>query len=222
MKTNKQGFAPLQIVLLLVLALGVIGTGWYVLQAKDKTNKSLDNSSNAKSDSTPVSTNKEEPKVSKEEDSWFLYESPAKEYTISLADGWELERYQKSPSTYTWNFKSLGLVAGKKATVTEVEGGRDGAGGLFINYATQNLDQIYKPGEKQTTLKTNDGLDIEKYYDIRAEEQDGISLSKGSKTYSYIIYKDKQAMSISYSFEPDATDYHELVERVVRTVHFNK
>lgn len=42
MKNNKQGFAPVQIIVMIVLILGVAGTGWYLLQAKNKTDKTLD------------------------------------------------------------------------------------------------------------------------------------------------------------------------------------
>lgn len=45
MVRNKKGFAPLQIILLLVIMLGLMGTGWYVWQAKNKTNKTLDSAS---------------------------------------------------------------------------------------------------------------------------------------------------------------------------------
>lgn len=151
---------------------------------------------------------------------WLLYESPGKEYSLRLADGWQMFRYEKSPSIYTYDNKNLALMSGTKAKVTEVQGGSDGQAGLFINHATENIEQIVTPGAKQTSLKTIDGLEVEKYYWIvNGYGEEGLGNSNGDTQYTYVIRKSaKNVMTVNYSFAPGATDYHELVEKVIKTI----
>lgn len=61
MKSNKQGFAPVQIIVMIVLTLGVAGTGWYLLQAKNKTDITLDATSRGVGNATKT-VKKEETK----------------------------------------------------------------------------------------------------------------------------------------------------------------
>ncbi len=154
-----------------------------------------------------------------ETSSWLLYESPGKEYSMRLADGWSLLRCDKSPSMYTYDNSKLMFLAGQKAVVSEISCGSDGRTGLFINHATQNIEQIVTPGAKQTSLKTNDGLEVEKYYWVVSGYGEGIGMANGDTEYTYVIRQSaKSVMTVSYSFQPGNTDYHELVEKVIKTI----
>lgn len=54
---KKKGFALLQIILLIVLALGIAGTGWYVWQSKNKTNKVSDTATQSSENAIKTNTN---------------------------------------------------------------------------------------------------------------------------------------------------------------------
>ncbi len=56
--SNQRGFSPVQILLVIVALALVGGTGWYVMQAKNKTNSTLDSTS--KSGTEPQKTEKKE------------------------------------------------------------------------------------------------------------------------------------------------------------------
>jgi hypothetical protein len=198
-KLNQKGFTPVHAALLVVIIGLIGGTGYYVsTPAKKAPSKPVDETAG-----------------------WLLYSSPGKEFSVRLADGWVLERYQKSASIYQFDNTKLALVKGVQAVVDEVQGGKDGGAGLFISYADQNLEQVVKTGTKQTSLKTNDGIEVEKYYGVTGEGE-GIGPPTGSLEYNYFIYRGNNAViSVFYSVAPGATDYHALVEKVVETVHFN-
>lgn len=150
---------------------------------------------------------------------WLLYESPGREYSMRLADGWSLLRCGKGPSMYTYDNSKLMFLAGQKAVVSEITCGSDGRTGLFINHARQNIEQIATPGTKQTSLKTNDGLEIEKYHWVVSGYGEGLGVANGDTEYTYVIRESaNNVMTISYSFQPGNTDYHELVEKVVKTI----
>lgn len=243
MSKNQSGFGSVVIVVIILVVALVGVAGWLVYdrQKKDadkpqpKAISSFDEcvaAGNPVMESYPEQctsngqtfTNKVEAVVNPPADEtsgWLLYESPGKEYAMRLADGWSLIRCDKSPSMYTYDNSKLMFLAGQKAVVSEITCGSDGRTGLFINHATQNIEQIVTPGTKQTSLKTADGLEIEKYYWVVSGYGEGAGIANGDTEFTYVIRENpKRVMTISYSFQPGATDHHELVEKVIRTIQF--
>jgi hypothetical protein len=218
---NQKGFSFLYVFLLVVIIGLISGTGYYLYTANKQAGDDLNKADQQYRDAQSRNFEKSGSSSADETKEWLLYTSPGKEFNVRLADGWVLERYQKYSSVYQLDNTKLALVEGVKAVVDEVQGGKDGGAGLFISYADQNLEQVVKTGTKQTSLKTNDGIEIEKYYGVTGEGE-GIGPPTGSLEYNYFIYKGNNAViSVFYSVAPGATDYHELVEKVVKTVHFN-
>ncbi len=248
LRQNQAGFSPL-VIGTVVAVLGLTGlSGWFIYNRQHKadnkpssdTHKAITNfdecvaAGNAVMESYPEQcaadgktfTNDKQKApaapVTDETANWLLYTAKDKSFTIRLADGWVVEDDYYSQGFNTFNNKNLAPKTGTKAIVNPYPGGKDGQTGLFLNYATQNIEQIVTPGEKQTGLKTTDGLDIEKYYYVQPANQDGIGLQQGDIQYTYVIRKSaSRVIIINYSFSPGATDYHDTVEKVAKTAHFN-
>lgn len=213
MKKNQKGFGGIAILIIILVVLLVGGVGWFVWQSKHKS-KASDQTTTTYTPPTSTIT----PVTKDETADWYEYESPANNYKIKLADGWKLERYQKSEAIYTFSNTDLVLKTGTKATVTEVEGGKDGGTGFFLNFVTSSND-VNTTGEKQTSLKTNAGLEIQIYRDTVTVEPDAIGPPKGSVVFTYVVQQnDTKIVTAGYSFVPGATDYHETVEKVLKTL----
>lgn len=224
-KMHQSGFAAIEAVLIAIV-MGILGfTGWFVWNAKQNTDKSLDaanSSEQAKITAKKTETKKPAATPADETANWLVYSPPNKEYTVRLADGWNLERYQDSSSLYTYDNNDIVAEQGTKAIVTQVEGGKDGGIGFFLSYATQNLDQIYSPGEKQADFKTVDGLTVESYFYVEHSNSDGIGLQEGDSQYTYIIRNgSKIAAVITYSRGLGVANHQDVVEKVAKTFHFN-
>lgn len=224
-KSNQTGFATIEAGLILVVVAILGFTGWFVWQAKQNTDKSLDAANNSQqAQINTKKTDKKQTSQTKDETvSWLLYEPPGKEYSIRLADGWKLTRFQDTSGLSTFLNTDSTAQPGTKAVVTSIEGGKDGRTGFFLNHATQNIDQISVQGTKQILGKTNDGLEIEKYYFVETSDKLlGPGPQKGDTQYSYIVRKSSnRVVVVNYSFQPEMADYHETVEKVIKTVHFN-
>lgn len=224
---NQQGFAIVE-ALLVVVIVGMIGfVGWYVYSAQKDTDKTLDAASKSQ---VPTKTVKPKPAATNDETSkWLLYTSPGNEFSMRLADGWKLERYQKTPALYTFSSKDLTYASGVKAVVTEVEGGKDGSGtGLSISYAdTSSKAAHYSPPDgsvQSATFQTTSGIDVKtyEYTETRAQVEGMGAIAQGGKIYSYILDSSKgHSMYVYYGFEPGDTDTHLLVEKCVKTISFN-
>ena len=223
MKLSKiqQGFTRAKL-LIVIIIIGIIGaTGWLVYDRQNDKDQSVVEHKEP-SAQTPA-TNDAQATIKDETTDWLLYITPGNEYTIRLADGWKLERYEKTAGLATFSNNDTVLNKGTKAVVTEVNGGKDGSTGFFINFATQNIEQIVTPGTKEPSLKTNDGLEIEKYaWVVSGYSSEGLGPNNGDTQYSYVIRKSKdKVISVSYSFKPGEVDNSNVIEKVLKTVHFN-
>lgn len=217
MKNNK-GFALVEGLLVLVIVGMLTGIGWYVWNANNKTNDTLANT-DAASSSVAKSAKKQSAAQNDDTKSWLLYESPTKEYKIRLADGWKLQRFSTSSNIYAWNASDINLKSGTQATVEQVEGGRDG-GNIAFSLRVIGGDESppVRTGTKQQSLKTNQGLDVEKYTYTQTTDPEGPGLQKGSTEYMYIVSKGSTMVTIYHDQAPTDPDNVALVEKVIKTL----
>jgi|GEM_PF-1359751 len=224
-KLNSPGFAAIE-ALLVVIILGLVGfTGWFVWHSKQVSDKTLTDASKsqpttaAKKSSNTV----KKPAASDETSSWLLYSPPSKNYTVQLADGWKLSRYQTADNLFTFNAADLNPSPGTKAIVaTETLGKDGGAVGFFLNYFA--ADQRLTPYSTQLpTFKTEDGVTVSAYTETSTADPDGLGgLPKGATGYEYILRPASGALiDVTYGFKPGDTDNHSLVEKAIKTIHFN-
>ncbi len=221
MAKNSKGFAPLQIVLLLVLVSGIVGTGWYVWQTKNKTSKSLDSTTQGSGTAVKPETKKEETKTpAKEEESWLLFEASDKAYSVRVPDGWDgIALYD---NVYVMNASKLSYIKGTKAKIEVLsEGGFDGPTPFALHLPRQNYDQIVKEGTKQGEIKTSQGLIAEKYLYKEIKDTEAIGYQKGDTVYNYYFGKDGRYIQVTHYFSQNGTDQHEFVERLVKTIKVN-
>ncbi len=173
-------------------------------RADGKTYTKMDDSSNETSD-------------------WLVYTSPNKEFSVQLADGWNLTSSESGLSLYTFSNENTNLTIGSRAIISPSQGGRDGRSGFFMNYVTQSTDQINTPGTKQSSLKTADGLEISKYFWVVSGYQNGgPGVANGDSQYTYVLRKSPtQTIVVDYSFQTGQADHSLTIEKVLKTVRFN-
>lgn len=216
-KTNQKGFGIVEVLLLIVL-MGLVGGVGYYVYSQSKKNDTESKTQVGVTTEKPAT--EKAPAVTDETADWLLYESPGKEFSIRLADGWVLERYQKLAPIYAAESSNIVLKNGTKAKIVEVDGGRDFnyvAFGLWY-YDAQDLNTV---GTMQKTFKTDQGLNVEKYYYKQLTEPDGIGLPKGTEEYNYYIKSGEKYVGINHDVIPGQTEQTVLVEKVIKTLKIN-
>jgi antitoxin component HigA of HigAB toxin-antitoxin module len=216
-KLYQKGFSALEVVLIIVIVGLLAGVGYFVYKSKNETNKSLDNTS---SNVSHLQEKAKEDKQATEEDSWLLFTSEKKTYSIRVPDGFKAISHYGN--LYVMTDENLTYKKGTKATVQTVnEGGWDGAVPFALYYPEQNADQIVREGTQQGTIKTNQGLTAAKYIYNQTTEPEGPGYQKGDKAYLYYFDKDGKYIQISYVVSSGDTDQHELIERQIKTLTVN-
>lgn len=248
LRNQQAGFNSL-VIAIVVVVIGLAGAGgWFVYNQRQKnkqtdnqTQKSITNFDECVAAGNPIMESypeqcaadgktfvnekqKDTQKTAGDETAnWLVYTAKGGAFTVRLADGWVVDDGYYSQGFNTFDNTKLAPKPGTKAVVNPYPGGRDGATGFFFNYATQNIEQIVTPGQKQASLKTKDGLEIEKYYwVVSGQTNEGMGVQNGDTEYTYVIRQNaKSVISVSYSFNSTSKDYHDIVEKVLTTVHFN-
>ena len=127
MNKNEKGFGAIEAILLLLIA-GLIGSvGFYIYKSQKATNRSLDNANKSLSDLAKTNSRQAaEQNAAKEQESWLLYTSKDKTYSIRIPDGWDLLTVTPQENLHGRDTSSIVYKKGVKAKVTSVEGGWDG------------------------------------------------------------------------------------------------
>lgn len=222
MKKSQSGFAALEVLLILGVVTIIGFTGWFVWNGQKSINKTLsDTNTSAGSTSTQPQKKTDDTKPVKDETAtWLLYQPAGKEYSVRLADGWTVQQLSENEGVHTFSNKDLALKSGTLAIVQPYPGGRDGSSGFGLLFVSKS--EYTQLGEKLASLKTSDGLDVAVYKYTQTTDPDGIGLPKGGISYYYQIAAGSKGYVVcSYSFVPGDVDYHEVVEKVVKTVHIN-
>jgi type II secretory pathway pseudopilin PulG len=211
---TQRGFAVLEAVLILVIVGIITAAGYYVWQSSQKANKSLNNAS----DSSALKSNDETA-------AWYLYESPGNKYSIRIPDGWDL--YQNGSDSFSPLLEDLNGLAIKSGTKGKVDAGpaygKDRDTGFSIDYADPSASDdtaksLTDGATKLPDLKTKSGLTIQRYDYVQTKDPEGPGLPKGGKAYIYLIFKDKKLVTCWYGIHNSDADYHENIEKALRTV----
>jgi hypothetical protein len=225
MRNKQQGFAVIEILLIVLAASLVIGVGWYVYtQRKVKFNSPYANNLLEKKvkqnpSPNPVSPTDKNKTIYKWSLTGNLFESE-RGFKMPLIDGWELTTTDGG-DLGTFDNKILAERVGVAPKVT-VSGGRDGANGLFIGLSKSSDYHRELRGTK-TSFTTASGLTVNKYSYYQANDStdpdEPTPLSKGSTEYIYVIVKGDQTFSALYTILPGMTDYSgTTVERALNTI----
>jgi type II secretory pathway pseudopilin PulG len=214
MNKTQRGFAVVEGLLVLVIIGILAGAGWYVVKSKKITEDSLNKTSSAQ-----VNIPAKKTVTRDESSSWYLYESPGKEYKIRLADGWKLQRYSTSDNIYAWSNSDISYKKGTTATVEQIEGGRDGGNVAFtLRVVGGDESPPILQGTKQISLKTTQGLDIEKYIFKQTTEPESQGLQKDSTEYHYIVSKGSRTIDIYHDEALSDPPSIDIVEKVIKTL----
>lgn len=220
MKGHHQGFGVVEALLILVIVGILGGVGWFVYHSNKKPTRVISDTAPVQSE-TPKTADKTVVPAKDETDDWLLYESPGKEYKIRLADGWNISRTGTTDFIYAWAITDLKLKPGVPATVTQVDGGRDGSSMAFSLIIPTVPVENFVRGDKQTQLKTQGGLTIDKYIFTQTVEPEGPDLPKGSKEYRYVIKKSSKTITVVHDENVGEPNLVDLVEKVVKTIEIN-
>lgn len=224
MKNNKHGsgYRAIEKLLLLIALSGILFTGYYVYRADQIATATFEKTEQVAEANAPAPDIRKKSTridVLPQSDSWLMYSAPNGEYSLRLADGWKLQRYMRSANMYTFLNESLLLKPGTPASVTQVNGGRDGsAEGLYISFSDKinNLPQ----GKKVKTFKTAAGDIVQVYSHIESEATSTLGmLDKGGTYYNYFVDKTQtKHMTFSYGFNLGQRDNHAVIESAISSL----
>lgn len=212
---NQRGFAILQMILLVVLAGMIGGTGYYVYNAQKETNKSLDSANKNLQQLSERKDTKETPTETRAEDSWLKFETA--DYSVRIPDGWQ--GISLGGNIYARDPAKMKYTEGTKAVIeTLEEGGWDGASPFALYVPRQGDSEMVREGTKQSELKTEQGLTVQVHKYVQTTEPDGIGYQKGDTVYLYYFDADGKYLHVSHVVSQGGEDHSALVERLVKTV----
>ncbi len=216
-KLNQQGIAGTMVALIIVLVLAIGGVGYYVWNAKSKTNKTLNDTSQGAGDAQKSEKKKTAEKpATKEEDGWLLYSAPSQKYSIRIPDGWLVTSAGDNLHSNNIDYK--------KGTLAKVEQSNSPISGYMLFALDVPASAPSKQGAEQSSFKTDSGLNVHKYYKV-ATEADGPGLDVGDKIYNYYFEQDGKYIQVTYVITNvitnGKTDRSIEVERAIKTIKVN-
>jgi type II secretory pathway pseudopilin PulG len=220
-KTQKQrGFAIVESLLVLVVVAIIGGTGYFVWHSKQQTDKSLSAASTENQVTNSKKTSNSSPPVTDETANWLVYKSPENIYRLKIPDGWSLVRETDASFTLVgFSLDDITYKSGAKATVETQPGGRGGPVPFMLGVVGREGYTIAKPsGDKQSSFKTNQGVDVDKYVFTQTSEPDGPDLPVGGKSYGYVISKGSTTIEINHDEVPGDPNNVNTLEKMIKTL----
>lgn len=237
---NQKGFAPVEVLLVLIVIGLIGGIGWYVYgkQQKKGTPKqvTITNFEECKAAGNPImesypeqcsadgktftNSGQQAKKPAAEEGSWLSYEPANKSYSVRVPDGWSL--IELDNNLYGRDYEKLAYKAGERASVEVLkEGGWDGASPFALYYPEPDSEPFVPEGTLVDSFVTNSELKVKKYVYVQEIAPDGIGYQKGDKAYTYCFDKAGKNIVISHVVSLGQKDQSALVERMVKTLTVN-
>nr|HMU12317.1 hypothetical protein [Candidatus Nanoperiomorbaceae bacterium] len=198
----------------------IIAVGWLFFDRQSNNEAtSTDNGSTAKTENEETATTQTD-----ETANWFKYVSPLGTYSIKIPDGWSLDGLSSggTDGLWAWDSESIQYAAGKKATVTEIEGGRDGSSIAFaLVYDYTNGNNFGNEGSVQKAYKTSSGYEVAKYYFVEPGRDTDMYPPKDTVSYVYDIKYQTKRVAIKHDVLPGETDRSSLIEQMINTLTIN-
>lgn len=168
---------------------------------------------------------------------WYLYNSPGNHYAMRIPDGWNLVQNCSGPYAqvllYPDSGNTLAINQGAKGTVANECFGRDATPTLSIQWydfanpnddAQKLLDSFSATSsnfQKETSLQTDTGLTIDKYYEQVTQPPQNIMQPQQGIFYDYVIKNSTGYVLVFSHFSPIETDYHTNIEEALKTLILN-
>ena len=215
---EEAGFSAVEILLSLIAITLITFVGFYVYHTQQAANATY----SAASKSAQITVAHPKKSVETVQEVGTLYEAPSGKYSIKLQDGWKFTRYQESDLIVSNNNNNLKPIAGQKADVLQVEGGKDGsAEGLAINFVTDESGYSLAEYKLVDTTKTNSGLTVKTYKYTQMSDVFAMgALDKGGTYYRFVVTKlgTTGAVHVDYGVNTGQTDYSTDVLTAVKTI----
>jgi hypothetical protein len=162
--------------------------------------------------------------ISDETASWTQYTAPDNSFMMKIPDGWNFDQNSETRGVLQIMDNGLAIRSGVKGTYYVTPGyGKDYDYGFTISFLAPELSEndfagTVKGATKQASLKTQTGLEIQKYYYKQLTDPGTPGLQAGGQAYIYGIWSGKKLVESYYGFGPTMTDYHTEVEAALQTV----
>lgn len=232
-RLNTKGFTIVEGLLILVLAIVIVGAGWYVShrQSENKKQAAIASFADCKADKdsriqesfpevcvTKNGKHFTNPQQDSESANWLAYQPPGKQFKVKIADGWNLTSYTQGDFVaLSTDSNKLAIKQGTKAKVVATNGDESPTTGMTISYTTSG--PVLPNGQKTAAIfKTYEGKDVDQYYYVLPRTTAGSDVPEGAKVYYYWIKGTKGYVYIGYAAAKDETNYVKNVEKVVKTV----
>lgn len=237
-KIDTKGFSVVEGLLVLVIVGIIGGVGWFVLQAKSKTNSTTnrtDSSTKPQEQATAKSTIDKSSSVkerslqpSAKTSVWALYEDKTNSASLHIPDGWQVATYKSFPGGFIawcglgtgWNNpECITYKQGVKATITDQAHPTEGFSYLAFTFQDGVKDfpeqsDSEKVLEKLTTKSVTIYKTESDYQPYNEEDK----TPKGTKYYNYYIKKGDKFFLLHYGLKPGEANQSELVEDMLATL----
>lgn len=217
---EETGFGAIEMLLSLIIVVMITFIGYYIYNTQKKADETYAAVNHSLSTTKPAVKTKTSVSSPLSKD-WYEYTAPDSSYSIRLADGWQLTRYLKSSALYAPG-SSLAPKNAVKATVTEVNGGKDGlAAGLMYDFVDTDKYIDITGFTKLPDFKTAAGLTVNAYTKTAVARDSNYvdGLNDGGVYYRYVVKQSAtKIFNVFYGVNPGETDYHVSIKDSIKTL----
>lgn len=216
---RQKGFGMVEI-LIVIVVVGLLGTiGWLVYD-RQKNNK-VDRPQQSSNQVQPTATTEKQTTSTTPSDSWLKYTSQNNKYSLAIPDGWHLESIKGEDDLSAWDTKNISFVAGTRAKVDTVGGGRDGSSiafSLIYNYKTNEKSGFSDRLKKIKTYTTTNGVTVDKYSRTQTNEPEDRDIPKGTTEFVYRLTHNGVVIHIKHDVLLGETDQTQHIEDAIATL----
>lgn len=212
---NIKGFALIESLLILVIIGILVGTGWYVYQARNKATDSFTNAGSANSSVVAKSSSKSTSHKTDDTASWVKVSSAKSVFSLKIPDGWNILNWTSRDYLAADGYSDVSYVVGKPAMVTNQDGSVHDSGDPARFNVTGNpiSDKLVigNPAVSPTDFGAVSSVMGKKF----------VTISAGTRTYFYRFEGKTTLLTVSYSVLPGEIDQTTTVEKAIKTLEFN-
>lgn len=224
---NQKGIAALAVILLIIVAGIIGGSGWYVYNAQKKTQQTLDNTSKSLADPQKAQKDSEQKLVSENDPTknWKAYSSKEGKFSLRYPQGWVQATH---PELCPEGWLLLGATA---ATVGKC--GSDSGGQMSISTsegdtrAQVRMDKTLFPDLAVTPVTLHEVMGemlVGTYKEISGGVQGIGALKDGTIHVQYIFYTNNKTYLLQYFSRNNSEVYPDVLgdfnTMVIKTLKF--